>query len=673
MPGSQFTLPKPKEAVRAPVDIDDAVRGCRGDLFNHTSESRNRTNIDNAFFRPNRRFKSYLKDFGDLRLRAAYSQGGVDLERIPRTTSWIVYENDPMHFSTLNLGPQFASAPPSVGGHHAKVDSPPKRAKYSRLPERPNLVDRMGHQSPEDQVEADGLTKCQVVIYLVTAIIGCGVVVLPSLMAIGGWVVVPAIAGVTSLAFMEIGKVMDSALSCAERKSAANKRFHTFEDLGEAAMGRFGVSLIRTVTGTGFSGTLIVYTMLIGQNLHGLLGRQLPMEAVMMIVTPILIFLALLKDGTLANIMSVGMLASLSSCVLICIKGLQDAQIWQSWPKDKHLHVHSMWPTHPAALGTVLACLFSAFSVVGTVPCIRGQMKDPTDFLPAFHLSLWIVLAMYWAVMLSGYWGYGNFVQHNVVDSMMFPPRTPQEAMDSQETQARDNVVSNPIGVLMAVLVTTYLFLGFSLFFKCILGMMQKLLHSRSREGSLLNFIYEEGTWGNSILRSLLVIMVVLIGLAVPHFRDIMAIMSSVCCSCNNVFFPLLFAMKLEPPGSATRSHLRRLCHLGIVLLGVFCFCLGLWSSLSNLVREMGHHQETQVSGTLLVPSTLLPHTFAVTTTLVPRPITGATRTFAPGFAAAGGASGFALTDSTAVTTMFMPASTSLMTGFVNAGVIQGR
>jgi len=339
--------------------------------------------------------------------------------------------------------------------------------------------------------------------------------------------------------------------------------------------------LIRVVTGTGFCGTLVIYSMLIGQNIHALLGRRLTMKVVMLLVTPVLIILALLKDGTLANIMSIGMLASLGSCVLICIKGLMDARIWLSWPVEEHLHVHSVWPSNPAALGTVLAVMFSAFSVMGTVPCIRGQMKDPNDFLPAFQSALTIVLTMYLAVMFLGYWGYGNYVQHNVVDSMMFPPRTLKDALSIQRLEGHD-MMENPIGIIMAILVTTYLFLGFSLFFKCIAGMVRNC-------GGRSSVVFKEGHWANKILRALMVVAVVCAGLACPHFRDLMAIMSSVCCSCNNVFFPLIFAFKLENP-SQQPDRRPRLLHGCIFLLGIFCFCLGLWSSLSNLYNKMGDH-----------------------------------------------------------------------------------
>lgn len=523
----------------------------------------------------------HLFDLGSLRVRALYSQGGVEIEpsTIPRTTSWILDKNNP-EFSTLDMDSKYASAPPVLGGQ-VRHNSPQKvKGDYQLVPPEPETL---------CDTETDGLTQNQVVVYLVTAIIGCGVVVLPSLMAIGGWVVVPVIAGVVTLAFMEIGRVMDTALACADSKTKTQAK--SFEDLGRAAMDTLGVTLIRTVTGTGFIGTLVVYAMLIGQNIHGLLGKRFSMNFVMVLVTPLLTILALLKDSTLANIMSIGMLASLGSCVLICIKGFLDARIWQAWPEEEHVHVHRIWPDDCAALGTVLAVMFSAFSVMGTVPCIRGQMKDPTEFLPAFQTSLVIVLGMYLAVMFLGYWGYGNYVQHNVVNSMMYPPRTLDEALSFQGLEEHD-MIQNPIGIIMAVLVTTYLFLGFSLFFKCIAGMVRNLLGKSQ--------LYKEGTVANQMLRTFMVVAIVAVGLAVPHFLDVMAIMSSVCCSCNNVFFPLAFAFKLEMFGDSEAgmkspyrvTRCRRIGLTCIMILGIFCFSLGLWSSLSNLAREMGNVPE---------------------------------------------------------------------------------
>lgn len=202
----------------------------------------------------------------------------------------------------------------------------------------------------------------------------------------------------------------------------------------------------------------------------------------------------------------------------------------------------------------------------------------------------------------------------------------------------------------MAVLVTSYLFMGFSLFFKCVSGMLRNFLG-----GGAFASMHTEGHIRNTILRSIMVIVVVLVGLAVPHFRDVMAIMSAVCCSCNNVFFPLLFAVKLEnqshPEGSPGVSQCRRLAHFGIFLLGIFCFCLGLWSSLGNLMKEMGHHFESTPAG---YPANITRAMPTMVTTSLANVITATPATSPPYSATAlVSTSGYFLTVSSVATTTF--------------------
>merc|ERR1719440_2133777 len=106
----------------------------------------------------------------------------------------------------------------------------------------------------------------------------------------------------------------------------------------------------------------------------------------------------------------------------------------------------------------------------------------------------------------------------------------------------------------MAVLVTVYLLLGFGLFFTCVMSTVQRL----SRHEPAWSV---PGTWTNFLLRACIVILCVCIGCSVPHFREIMSIMAAVCCSCNNVFFPLLFAYRLE--WSTSAKPMSGLCKAG--------------------------------------------------------------------------------------------------------------
>lgn len=104
---------------------------------------------------------------------------------------------------------------------------------------------------------------------------------------------------------------------------------------------------------------------------------------------------------------------------------------------------------------------------------------------------------MYLAVLFLGYGGYGDYVQHDVVDSMMFPPRSLRVAQHHQKAEDEHSMMQNPIGIIMAVIVPTCLFLGFSLFFECVFGMMRNVLGK--------SHLYKEGHIAKQILRTIIV------------------------------------------------------------------------------------------------------------------------------------------------------------------------
>merc|ERR1711865_880587 len=103
----------------------------------------------------------------------------------------------------------------------------------------------------------------------------------------------------------------------------------------------------------------------------------------------------------------------------------------------------------------------------GTVPTIRGQMQNQSEFPSAFRTTIGIVLVLYVAVMLCAYYGYGNFVKDNVVQSMVQFPRSLDEAHDSIKNGDSDFTGERSpfVGNSMAVMVTINLILSFPVYF----------------------------------------------------------------------------------------------------------------------------------------------------------------------------------------------------------------
>ena len=122
-------------------------------------------------------------------------------------------------------------------------------------------------------------------------------------------------------------------------------------------------------------------------------------------------------------------------------------------------------------------------------------MQRPAEFLPAFRAAMCVVCLAYLAVMFFGYWGYGNFVQANVVQSMMFSPGSPREAFEKERVSGVEVRQPSALGTLMAVLVTIYLLLGFGLFFVCVMGTVQQLGNAGAAWST-------PGNWANSLLRA---------------------------------------------------------------------------------------------------------------------------------------------------------------------------
>merc|ERR1719215_1871867 len=78
-------------------------------------------------------------------------------------------------------------------------------------------------------------------------------------------------------------------------------------------------------------------------------------------------------------------------------------------------------------MGTVVAILFGSFSANGGVPAVLCEMKDPMQFPLAIKSAMAMIAATYLMVMGAGYYGYGEFIQSDIINSLtLFPANQAQ-------------------------------------------------------------------------------------------------------------------------------------------------------------------------------------------------------------------------------------------------------
>eukprot|EP00929_Paragymnodinium_shiwhaense_P119169 TRINITY_DN91048_c0_g1_i1.p1 TRINITY_DN91048_c0_g1~~TRINITY_DN91048_c0_g1_i1.p1 ORF type:complete len:501 (-),score=43.80 TRINITY_DN91048_c0_g1_i1:42-1544(-) len=435
-----------------------------------------------------------------------------------------------------------------------------------------------------------GLSWQEVVLSLVTAMVGAGVLALPSLMPLAGWYMGPIIALCTALCFVEVGTFMHDAISAVDKDMPAGENIMTYDDFAHAAMGQLGVRLVQQTVTTMFFGYMVVYQVIIASNIRVMLPMGVcskpSLRTVLICVCPALCGLAMLKDmSSLSKLMPVGAAMSLGACVLICVAGVKDAQYrtdeWSSggaWTAEDSLY--NYWPKSLSAIGTVLAVLFAAFAVIGTVPTIRGQMQDTSEFPFAFRVSVGSVTAVYVICMLCAYYGYGNFVQDNATASMVRYPNNITEAMASMGADDFDftGEASPVMSIIAAFMVTLGLLLSFPVYFQCVVASLERL----SPEAAWAMY----GRIENRLFRVALVVLTTVIAMSVPYFRLVLAVLAAVCCSCNNVFWALLFSYKANAEAASTSTP-RKVLHAFILAVGAICLVLGLIDAVTGLIQKL--------------------------------------------------------------------------------------
>jgi len=297
----------------------------------------------------------------------------------------------------------------------------------------------------------------------------------------------------------------------------------------------------------------------------------------MLVLYPVFALLSLLPNVTaIAKLVPAAVAAVMVLCSIIVVKSTMDGQRWRAWPDVAPGSLHKPWPASPLDLGVVVATHFGAFGVNGSVPAILCEMKDPKQFPFAFKSAMLFIGAIYVAVMGCGYYGYGEFMQSDIVSSLSSFPASEAQAFGTpfaEWTGVRAVVLEDIMSLLLLVKLT----IGFPLNLIAVFYSLQTFKYTRD--------YVPAGSVANKAMRLALAALIILIARLVPDFGKLFALVASVFGPLLQCVLPVVFGHKVRSDmGAGGYSLLRQLMHTFMLVVALFTMTVGFYQALQDVV-----------------------------------------------------------------------------------------
>mmetsp|Transcript_99998 Transcript_99998/g.137625 ORF Transcript_99998/g.137625 Transcript_99998/m.137625 type:complete len:493 (-) Transcript_99998:226-1704(-) len=414
---------------------------------------------------------------------------------------------------------------------------------------------------------------------LTVVIIGAGVLALPALTMQGGIVLSLVALMVCGMAVTESGMAMWKGFMAGNSQLSEGNMMVSYEDFGREAFGRYGETLVIVGLLCLVLGLVAAYGVLIAGSLADLFPGVMTSKNWLLALSPAIALLSLLPNvSAVAKVVPVAAVCVIVLVNIIVFKSVFDGHRWQNWPDLDESQLFQLWPSSTLDMGTVVASLLGAFSAVSNVPSVLCEMKDPKEFPKAWKVTITAVSIIYVIVMCAGYYGYGAFMQPNIVLSMSSFPANQQQAM---ETPFED--WTGPKCMIVRVICSTLIVVKLAIALP--LNMMVIFY-------SFQTFEYTKdcvpvGSAANKVMRLAVVALVILIGHSVSNFNQLFALVMSVCGPTLQLFLPIFLSFRIRHRlGAKMSSGFRRVAHFLIVLLGVFTLTIGFSMSIKDIVES---------------------------------------------------------------------------------------
>ncbi|XP_055825855.1 amino acid transporter AVT1C-like isoform X2 [Solanum dulcamara] len=411
----------------------------------------------------------------------------------------------------------------------------PRKSSIKKIPdERPS---KDAHGLPISRQSSYG----QAVINGMNVLCGVGLLSTPYAVKEGGW------AGLSILFIFGILSFYTGMLLryCLDSQPG----LETYPDIGQAAFGTTGRILISIILYVELYASCVEYIILEGDNLSAIFpnahlslgGFELDARHLFVVIATLAILPTVwLRDLSVLSYISVGGVIA-SFLVVLCLywAGLVDHVGFES--KGTVLNLSTL----PVAIGLYGFC----YSGHAVFPNIYTSLADRSQFPAVLLTSFGMVTLLYGGTAVLGYLMFG----------------------DSAESQFTLNL---PKGLMASKVAVVNPFTKYALTLSPVAMSLEELLPSKHGKSHVYPIL----------IRTALAISTLVVGLAVPFFGLVMALIGSLLTMLVTLILPCVCFLRILK-GKTSRFQVT-ICAL-IITIGTASAVIGSYSALSNIIQSM--------------------------------------------------------------------------------------
>ncbi|KAK3879829.1 hypothetical protein Pcinc_015636 [Petrolisthes cinctipes] len=358
-----------------------------------------------------------------------------------------------------------------------------------------------------------GLSVSLAAFFLVTQVVGGGFVVLPKALAHTGWIGVSIMVMFCLMVSYSGTRLATCWVILEERwpHRYSHRSTQPYVEIADTAFGKHGRCLGIFVVIVGSFGPNTVYLVLTASLLNSLVGELSTCEWVLVTAAVLLPFtwLGTPKDFWQVSVAS-GIVTTGVCLTILCelLKGSTTNTL-----RHKHPPHHGHLTATPYTFVLGFATLLFSYGGARGFPTIQNDMEDRTQFWKSVVLGNVVILALYLPIAVTGY----AILGHHVPSDILF-------SLDPHSPTTKAVIVLQILNLL-----GTYI-TGFN---------------PTAQGCEDLLMVQKSFGWGRVGVRSGLVALQALVGLAVPLFDRIMTLFGASVVPLATLILPPLVYMKL--------------------------------------------------------------------------------------------------------------------------------